>query len=103
ESYRWRHGDAVAVGMVFAAALSEHAGRLGADVVARHRDLLTAVGLPTTYDADAWPELRAAMSVDKKARGSTLRFVVLDGIGAPGRLEGPDEELLRQAYEEVGA
>jgi 3-dehydroquinate synthase len=101
ESYSWRHGDAVAVGMVFAAALSHRAGRLDGAVVQRHRDLLTAVGLPTTYAADAWPELRAAMSIDKKARGTVLRFVVLDGIAAPGRLEGPDEDLLRTAYEEV--
>ncbi|HEY5335572.1 MAG TPA: 3-dehydroquinate synthase [Mycobacteriales bacterium] len=101
ENYGWRHGDAVAVGMVFAAALAHGSGRLDADVVRRHRDLLTAVGLPTTYAADAWPELRAAMSVDKKARGTTLRFIVLDGIGVPGRLDGPDEALLEQAYEEV--
>ncbi|HEX7354984.1 MAG TPA: 3-dehydroquinate synthase [Mycobacteriales bacterium] len=101
EDYRWRHGDAVAVGMVYAAALAHAAGRLTADVLTRHRELLTAVGLPTTYDAAAWPDLRATMSIDKKARGSTLRFVVLDGIAAPGLLEGPDEDLLRRAYEEV--
>ena len=101
EDYRWRHGDAVAVGMVFAAALARLAGRLDAATAARHAELLSASGLPTTYDPAAWPELRAAMSLDKKARGSTLRFVVLDGLAEPGRLEGPSEELLEQAYAEV--
>ncbi|MGH3655745.1 MAG: 3-dehydroquinate synthase, partial [Micromonosporaceae bacterium] len=53
--------------------------------------------------ADAWDDLLAAMRVDKKARGSTLRFVVLDGLGVPGILTDPDPELLRAAYQEVAS
>ncbi|MEU5879603.1 3-dehydroquinate synthase [Spirillospora sp. NPDC047279] len=102
EDYRFRHGHAVAVGMVYAAELSRLAGRLPRDVVDRHRAVLSAVGLPTSYGADAWPGLRATMTIDKKSRGATLRFVVLDGIAAPGRLEGPGEDLLAAAYQEVG-
>ena len=41
----------------------------------------------------------AAMAVDKKARGSQLRFVVLDGLGAPAVLTGPDRGDLRAAYD----
>jgi 3-dehydroquinate synthase len=41
------------------------------------------------------------MTIDKKARGATLRFVVLDGLAKPGRLEGPGEDLLEAAYERV--
>ena len=101
EDYRFRHGHAVAIGMVYAAELSALAGRLSEDVVARHRSVLTATGLPVSYRAGAWPALRAAMAIDKKSRGSTLRFVVLDGLAEPGRLEGPAEELLAAAYERV--
>jgi 3-dehydroquinate synthase len=101
EGYRFRHGDAVAIGMVFAAELACLAGRLDAAVVARHRAVLSAVGLPTSYVADAWPMLREAMRIDKKARGSRLRFVVLDGLAEPGRLEDPDEDLLERAYGRV--
>jgi 3-dehydroquinate synthase len=100
EQFRWRHGEAVSVGLVYAAELAAAVGRLGPDVVARHRAVLSAVGLPTTYDGP-WPELLAAMRVDKKARGSVLRFVVLDGVGRPGRLEGPDDDLLAAAYERI--
>ena len=100
EDYRFRHGHAVAIGMVFAAELSRLAGRLPADVVRRHRDVLESVGLPVSYAAD-WPGLRATMTIDKKSRGATLRFVVLDGIAEPGRLEGPDEDLLAAAYREI--
>ncbi|MDN3358325.1 3-dehydroquinate synthase [Actinomadura sp. DC4] len=101
EAYRFRHGDAVAIGMVYAAELSHLAGRLDAKVVDRHRAVLSSVGLPTSYPAEAWPSLRDAMRIDKKARGSRLRFVVLDGVAEPGRLEDPDEDLLKRAYERV--
>ena len=100
ESFRRRHGEAVSVGLVYAAELSAAVGRLSPDVVERHRAVLSAVGLPTTYDGP-WPDLLAAMRVDKKARGSVLRFVVLDGIGRPGRLEGPDDDLLAATYERI--
>ena len=101
ERYRWRHGAAVSVGLVFAAELARLAGRLDDDTVARHRDVLTALGLPVSYDADAFPDLLKLMAGDKKTRSGTLRFVVLDGLAKPGRLEGPDPGLLAAAYSAV--
>jgi 3-dehydroquinate synthase len=101
EDYRFRHGHAVAIGCVYAAELARLAGRLDTETVARHRSVLSSVGLPTSYGADAWPELRATMTIDKKSRGAMLRFVVLDGLAEPGRLEGPDESLLADAYREI--
>lgn len=101
ERYRWRHGAAVSVGMVFAAELARLAGRLSDDVVARHRAVLGALGLPTTYRGDRWEQLLGAMRRDKKARGDLLRFVVLEDVGRPVRLEGPDPALLAAAYAEV--
>ena len=98
EGYSWRHGAAVSVGMVYAAELARLAGRLDESVVKRHRSVLASVGLPTTYRGDRWPELLEAMKRDKKSRGSLLRFVVLDAVAEPGRLEGPDESLLQAAY-----
>jgi 3-dehydroquinate synthase len=101
EDYTWRHGAAVSVGLVYAAELARLAGRLDAPTAGRHRDLLERVGLPTAYRADAWPALREAMRVDKKARGARLRFVVLDGLAAPGILDDPDPAVLAAAYAEV--
>ncbi len=101
ERYQWRHGAAVSVGLVFAAELARLAGRLDEATVRRHREVLTALGLPVTYDADALPELLEAMAGDKKTRAGTLRFVVLDGLANPGRLEGPDPALLEAAYAQV--
>ena len=101
EGYRWRHGHAVSVGLVYVAALARLAGRLDADVAAEHGEILRALGLPTSYAPGRFAELLDAMRIDKKSRGALLRFVVLDGIGVPGLLEGPDEALLAAAYDEV--
>lgn len=98
ERYSWRHGEAVSVGMVYVAELARLAGRLDDAVVDRHRSVLAGVGLPTSYRGDRWPELYAAMRRDKKSRGSLLRFVVLDALAEPSRLEGPDESMLQAAY-----
>jgi 3-dehydroquinate synthase len=100
EQFSWRHGEAISVGMVFAAELAQLAGRLDATAVQRHRDVLAAVGLPTRYHG-AFDDLLAAMRRDKKSRGATLRFVVLDGIARPTRLEGPDPAMLRAAFERI--
>ena len=101
EQYRWRHGAAVSIGLVFAAELGRLAGRTDDDLADRHRALLSAIGLPTRYRSDAWARLYETMQVDKKTRGSRLRFVVLDGLARPGRIEGPDPALLAAAYSEV--
>lgn len=98
EGYGWRHGAAVSVGMVYAAELARLVGRLDEAVVCRHRSVLAAIGLPTTYRAGAWAELRAAMDRDKKARGARQRFVILDGLARPAILDDPPEELLEAAY-----
>lgn len=101
EDYRWRHGDAVAVGMVFAAELARAAGVLDASVVDRHRRVLELLGLPVAYEAGRFDQALTVMRRDKKTRGSTLRFVVLRDVARPERLVGPSEELLREAYAAV--
>ena len=101
ENYRIRHGEAVAIGMCFAAALGRLSGRLDAGTAARHHEILAAVGLPTRYRGGRWPALRSAMAVDKKAREARLRFVVLDGLAQPGILADPAEDLLAAAFAEV--
>ena len=101
EQYRWKHGHAVAVGLIFAAELSRLSGRLDDETAARHRAVLELVGLPTAYPPEAWADLLSAMRVDKKTRADTLRFVVLDGLAKPGILTGPSDDLLRDAYAEV--
>ncbi|WP_392541891.1 3-dehydroquinate synthase [Oryzobacter telluris] len=101
ESYRRRHGEAVAIGMVFAAELAQRSGHLSPEVVALHRSVLESVGLPTSYDGASFEDLLTAMRRDKKSRGALLRFVVLEDVGRPTRLEGPDEAWLTGALEAI--
>ena len=101
EDYQWRHGDAVSVGLVFAAAMGRALGRLDPATADRHAAILAALGLPTRYRADALARLVEIMRIDKKARGNRLRFIVLDGLARPGVAEDPDPGVLAAAYEEV--
>lgn len=103
ERYQWRHGAAVSVGMVYAAELGRLSGRLSDDEADRHRRVLELLGLPTSYPGNRWAQLHSVMARDKKARGSLLRFVVLDAIGQPTIMTAPDDALLFAAYEGVSA
>ncbi|MBA2953036.1 3-dehydroquinate synthase [Nocardioides sp. MAH-18] len=102
EDYRIRHGEAVAIGCVYAAEVAGRSGLLVPDVVERHRTAFGRVGLPTTYAGAPFDTLLAAMRIDKKARGNLLRFVVLHDLATPAVLAGPDEGVLRAAYAAIG-
>jgi 3-dehydroquinate synthase len=102
ERYRWRHGAAISVGMVFAAELGRIAGTLSDDVVDRHRSILSSLTLPIDYSLGRWSTLLATMQRDKKARAGMMRFIVLDAVGKPRVLAGPEEATLFTAYQEVG-
>jgi 3-dehydroquinate synthase len=102
EDYRIRHGEAVAIGCVYVAELARRAGTLTPDLVERHRDTFARVGLPTTYSRAPFERLHDAMRVDKKSRGSQLRFVVLADLAVPTVLAGPPEAAMRDAYAAIG-
>ena len=102
ERYRWRHGAAVSVGMVFAAELGRLAGTLPDAVVDRHRAILSSLTLPIDYQLGRWNTLLATMQRDKKARAGMMRFIVLDEVGKPRVLAGPEEATLFTAYQEIG-
>ncbi|SOD73672.1 3-dehydroquinate synthase [Jatrophihabitans sp. GAS493] len=103
ERYKWRHGAAVSIGLVYAAALGRALGRLDDSTADRHRTVLESLGLPTRYRDDAFASLLETMRVDKKARGNRLRFVILDGLAKPATADDPDPSLLAAAYSEVTA
>jgi 3-dehydroquinate synthase len=102
ENYRIRHGEAVAIGCCFIAEVARRTGGLDSDLVERHARAFGSVGLPTSYNGASFDELLATMRVDKKARGNLLRFVVLSDLAVPTVLEGPDEAVLREAFEAIG-
>ncbi len=104
ERYAFRHGDAVAIGMVFAAEVGP-AGRVpdrggrGAAPGAAY------LGRPAGHLPRAAPGPPCARPCrwTRRARGARLRMVVLDGVGHPVIYDSPPEELLTQAYQAVAA
>jgi 3-dehydroquinate synthase len=107
---RFLHGEAVAVGMMGAAKLSQRLGLLPSAVVERQQALLQKFGLPTSLRAEAASQRRGrkrsnlklslagvtrAMELDKKVRGKAIRWVLLQDIGkAVIRSDVPREDVL---------
>jgi 3-dehydroquinate synthase len=92
----WLHGEAVAAGMVMAAALSTRLGLLDGAAVDRLRRVIERAGLPVAppgFAPERWLEL---MAVDKKARGGRLRFVLLRGLGAAELHGDVDNAVVRE-------
>ncbi|MBC7463363.1 MAG: 3-dehydroquinate synthase [Actinobacteria bacterium] len=98
-----RHGEAVAIGMIFVAELARLQGILSQDIVDLHRNILVRLGLPVSYSRDAWDALYRNLAMDKKTRGNSIRFVALSGIGQTLRLENLAEPELRAAYERISS
>jgi 3-dehydroquinate synthase len=86
--YQWLHGEAVGVGLVAAAHLSERIGLCKADIADEVEQLVKSIGLPTrtgNLDSEA---LYSAMSTDKKWLSGSSRFILLKDIGQPQIVEG---------------
>lgn len=101
--YQLRHGEAVAIGLVYAAELAAARGLISSVELDLHRTILSAYKLPTTFDRQAWQKLAPLLALDKKARGNTIRFVALSGIGATTRLEDLTSAELDAAYERISS
>jgi len=78
---RFRHGEAVAIGMMGAAKLSQRLGLLSSDIVERQQSLLQRFGLPVSFSGLSLAEVVRAMELDKKIRTKAIRWVLLTDIG----------------------
>jgi len=99
ENFEMRHGEAVAIGCIFAAEVAHRLVGLTQEVVDRHRAVFASVGLPVSYSGASWDDLRALMSRDKKTRGASLRMVLLRALGDVIIVKDPPEDVLRDAFE----
>lgn len=101
--YQLRHGEAVSIGLVYAAELAAARGLISTDELVLHRSLLSRYQLPISFDRQAWQKLAPLLALDKKARGNTIRFVALSGIGSTVRLEDLTSTELDAAYERISS
>lgn len=99
---RFRHGEAVAYGMLAAAHLGVRRGVTPSEVRDRLQQLITQMGpLPPVADLAVTPAVEAIRH-DKKILGGKLKFVVATGLGAAEIIDGVTEEDLRHALTDIG-
>ena len=101
---RFLHGEAVSVGMVGAAMLSHELGLLSPEVMKQQGDLLRTFGLPVSCSDVKTKDVLKAMELDKKVKGKTVRWVLLEGIGQPViRQDAPRQAVTKVLEELLGA
>ena len=99
--YKLRHGEAVSIGMVFAAELSRKLSGLSDDAVLLHRELLRNFDLPISYPINKFKPLLALLANDKKVRNSKLRFIGISKIGKPVWFDDVSPSTLTKVYERI--
>ena len=101
--YALRHGEAVSIGLHFAALLSEATLGFDPNETAHLKRLLEKFHLPTMLDPHEhnWSDLLALMSGDKKSRDGQIRFVGLRAPGEPDWIEAASADLLKATYEKI--
>lgn len=100
-NYRLRHGEAISIGMVFAAELSSELAGLSMDAVQLHRELLSNLNLPISYPMGRWKNLSSLLLKDKKVKRSKLRFIGISKIAKPVWLEDISSNTLTKIYERI--
>lgn len=104
-NFSLRHGEAVAIGMVFVAELAFARALISQEALRSHRSILGALGIPTSlpqsFTIDNLPSLIRTMMGDKKARAGKIRFVLLSGDQGTVRVDDVNTDELAAAYEKV--
>ena len=90
---RWLHGEAVSIGMAFAARLGHRIGVTPAELIERQDALLERMGLPARADGLPLDGLFKAMTRDKKARDGEIRWVIPTALGQSALMAVSTEDV----------
>lgn len=90
----WLHGEAVAAGMVVAAALSATLGHISRTDAGRVKTLIQRAGLPVNLPNLGSARYLDLMRVDKKADAGAIRYVLLKSLGEAFIAAVPDAQVL---------
>ncbi|HSW57858.1 MAG TPA: 3-dehydroquinate synthase [Dehalococcoidales bacterium] len=102
-NYKIRHGQAVAIGMVAAATLSEQGGFCTKETVSRLKAVATAAGLPVKIPRLDTKKILQAIQHDKKKTSGRVRFILLKEIGEAFIYDEIETELLDSLLQEMNA
>lgn len=98
------HGEAIAIGLVAAAELSQQLGKIGEADVERIQKMVSAHDLPVSLRSPLPVEkLIGAMSLDKKVKSGVIRFVIMNRIGQAETIESADMDVIRGIWRSRGA
>jgi 3-dehydroquinate synthase len=95
-----KHGEAVAIGMVYAARISRETGRCSSAVCERIGGLVDKLGLPSRLPDLRTREIIDAMYLDKKAENKNIRFILVKDIGSIEIAESVSEPVLKKVLED---
>ncbi len=102
-AWRLPHGEAVAVGMVAAAKISEKRGLISPEITQRLENLLTSLGLPVRLALELpVSEVLTYLRSDKKARSQWPVFVLVRDIGETVFDPEVPEAMVKEVAEELG-
>ncbi len=93
----YHHGEAVALGMRVAAAMSRQLGLLSEEHQLRLGNVLSAIGLPEKIQHVGLPKIFHHMAFDKKFKGKKNKFVLLTTIGSVKIVEGIKDSVIEAA------
>jgi 3-dehydroquinate synthase len=96
------HGEAVAIGMRGAGFVASERGTLSTADFAAQQALLGRFGLPSRADGIPADDVLGPLSRDKKARGSTIQWVLASGIGSVTTARDVSADELGAALQEIG-
>ncbi len=95
------HGEAVAVGMMAAVGIAERLGMIDTELVDRQRRVLESYDLPVRASNLDVDDLIEATKSDKKSRGGTIRWVLLEGPGKATTRRDVPEDVVREAVQAI--
>ena len=101
KDFQLRHGEAVSMGMIYAASLSSRFLGLGDEVIQRQKDLLLRYRLPVTLHELDFEALLSIMQRDKKVKSGKMRFVLLKDVGQPVLVDSLERDLLASVFNEL--
>ncbi len=100
---RYRHGEAIAIGMIGASRISEMSELCPLGISDRLSKLLTKIGLPTCIEGLKAKDILTAMRLDKKRIRGKLRYILLKDVGEVMITDDVPEDIIRKALLLQGA
>jgi 3-dehydroquinate synthase len=100
-NYSLRHGEAISIGLHFAALLSSRYCGLSEEEVHRQKRLLQELNQNLYFPRGSWGNLYNYMKRDKKRSSEAIRFVTLTSVAVPTRSDFMENQLSELYFDQI--